>query len=128
MRTVAPVFVVLCIGTAAMMLGMAGFGDAWGAPAPQSDLAQDQVNESAASNNPNEEAVKGPVSSGESEVVGLIANGIGTLTSLAGAVVQLPATLMSLGFPFWFAEPIGRLAQIIAVVGIVEWGSNREWT
>lgn len=128
MRTVAPILAVLAIAVAGSMLGMAGFYSAWGAPAPQTDAAQDQLGDNAGALNPNDGPVEGPVSSGESDVVGLIANGLGSITDLAGAVIVLPITLVNLGFPLWFALPVGSLAYLIAGVGVVEWATNREFT
>lgn len=128
MRTIAPIGVMLCIGVAAMMLGMSGFGAAWGAPAPQTDAAQDQLNESAGDVAPNEKPISGPVSSADSSTVGLIASGLSSVVDIAGSVALLPLTLINLGFPAWFAIPIGGLAQLIAGIGIIEFATNREWT
>lgn len=124
---VPAVMVVLAIGMATMMLAGAGFADAWGSPAPQSSAAQDQLNESSGDLNPENQPVSGPVSSGESEVVGLIANGLGTLVDLGGAVALLPWTLIDLGFPAWFAAPAGSLAYILVGVSVIEFATNREW-
>lgn len=119
--------VVLCIAVSGSMLGMSGFYDAWGAPAPQTDAAQDRLNDSAADVNPSGGAVSGPVSSSEGEIVGLIVNGLTSLTDAAGAVVLLPITLINLGFPVWFAMPVGGLATFLAGVGIIQWVTNRVW-
>lgn len=128
MRTIAAVLMVLAIGTAGAMLGASGFSQAWGADPPQTTAAQEQVNNSSYGLNPNKGPVAGPVSASDSNIVGLIANGLGSLTDLAGAVVVLPLTLINLGFPAWFALPLGGLAYTIAGVGIIEFATNREWT
>ena len=128
MRTITPVLLVLAIGTAGMMLGMSGFTAAWGAPAPQTDAAADAVNGSAGSVGPNEGPVSGPVSTGDSSIVGLIVSGLSSLVDIAGAVVLLPLTLMNLGFPAWFSVPLGLLAQAIVGIGLVEFATNREWS
>ncbi len=128
MRTVDPVLVVLAIGVAGAMLGMSGFTAVWGADTPSVDRASDKMNESAEAVSPNNGPVEGPVSSGDSSIVGLIANGLGSLVDIAGAVVLLPITLMNLGFPAWFAVPIGSIGEIIVGIGIFEFATNREWT
>lgn len=128
MRTVAPVLLVFCVAVAGSMVGLAGFGAAWGAEPPQTQAAQDQLETNATEANPNNEPVAGPVSSGESDVVGLIADGLGTLTDFAAAVVLLPVTLRELGFPWWFAAPIGSFAYLLAGIGLIEFATNREWT
>lgn len=128
MRTIVPVLIVLAIGTSGAMLGMSGFADDWGAEPPQTDAASSQVNQSAKNVSPNNGPVEGPVSSGESNIVGLIASGLGSLVDIAGAVIVLPVTLMNLGFPAWFAIPIGSIAEVIVGIGVFEFATNREWT
>lgn len=128
MRTIAPVMIVLAIGVAGVMIGMSGFGAAWGADSPTTSGAQEKLNESAKNQNPNKGPVSGPVSSGDSDIIGLIANGLGSMVDIASAVALLPVTLMNLGFPAYFAVPIGSLAYIIAGIGVIEYGTNREWT
>lgn len=128
MRTIAPVAIILAIGVAGVMIGMSGFGAAWGADPPQTQGAQENLNDSAEDMNPNEGPVSGPVSSGESDVVGLIADGLSSLVDIGAAVVLLPVTLMELGFPAYFAVPIGSLAYILVGIGLVEFATNREWT
>lgn len=128
MRTTMPVLMVFAIAVAGSMLALSGFGAAWGAEPPQTAAAQEQLNDSAAQANPNDQPVAGPVSSGQSDVVGLIANGLGSIVDFAGAVALLPLTLINLGFPVWFAVPLGSVAYLLAGIGIIEFGTNREWT
>ena len=133
MRGITPVLIVLCIGVAGAMLGGSGFADAWGSPTPETTGAQEELNGSASdlqpANRPNDDSViSGPVSSADSSIVGLIASGLGTLVNTAGAVVLLPMTLVNLGFPAWFAYPLGSIAYVVVGVSIIEFDTNREWT
>ena len=128
MRTIAAVMVVLAVGTSGAMLGMSGFADVWGAEPPQTSAAQEELENQSGVLNPNEGPIEGPVSSSESSIVGLITSGIGSITDLAGAVILLPITLMNLGFPAWFAIPLGTLAEVIVGIGLIEWATQREWT
>jgi hypothetical protein len=128
MRTLASVLVVFAIAVAGSMMALSGFGAVWGADPPQTQAAQDQLDDSAAQANPNDEPISGPVSSGESDIVGLIANGSSAIVDFAAAVVLLPITLIKMGFPAWFALPIGSVAYLIAGVGAIEFVTNREWT
>ena len=128
MRTTTPVLVVLAIGVAGLMIGGSGFTDVWGAKPPQVDSASSQVNASSANVSPNSGPVSGPVSTGDSSIVGLIVNGLGSLVDIAGAVAVLPLTLMNLGFPAWFAVPIGIIGELIVGIGLVEFATNRDWT
>lgn len=128
MRTIAPVLLVMALGVSGMMLGLSGFDTAWGAPAPETGAAQEELNKSAEKVNPQNTPISGPVSASDSSTVGLIASALGTITDMVGAVVVLPMTLINLGFPAWFAVPLGMLAQLITGVGLIEFAINREWT
>jgi hypothetical protein len=127
MRTTAPMLVVLCIGVSGFMLHASGFTNAWGAPAPSTDAAQGEVENANQSSGPEGGPVSGPVNSGDSSIIGLIADSLSTLTTMAGAAIQLPKTLINLGFPAWLANPIGRLAQAISGIGIIQFATNRVW-
>ena len=127
MRGTAPVLIVLVLGVAGMMLGASGFDDAWGAEPPKTGAAQEQV-ENSSKINPSNDPISGPVSSGDSSIVGLISSGIGSIVQFAGAVALLPVTLINLGFPAWFAGPLGLLAQVVAAVSIIQFATNREWS
>jgi hypothetical protein len=133
MRGTVPVLIVLCIGVAGLMLGGAGFHDAWGAPSPQTGGAQGELNKSASDLQPanrpdNDSLISGPVSSADSSIVGLIASGLGSIVNAAGSVVFLPVTLVNLGFPTWFAYPLGSIAYIVVGISVIEFATNREWT
>lgn len=117
---------VLALGTSAMMLGMAGFGEAWGADPPPSP-AKESVNGSADQVGPTNEPISGPVTTGESSIVGLIITGLFQVSRLAAKVVLLPVTLMELGFPAWFAIPIGSLAEGIVGIGLIQFATKRKW-
>jgi len=56
----------------------------------------------------------------EPTLVGVAIAGGQFLTSLVGAVALLPVTLTRLGFPSYFAIPVGGIAQIIAFIGLVQ--------
>ncbi len=127
MRTIMPVLVVLAIGVAGAMLGMSGFESAWGAEPPSVEPASSQVNESAGSVGVEEGPVEGPVNSGESSIVGIVVDGLQSLTDIAGAVLVLPVTLMNLGFPAWFSIPVGAVAEALVGIGIIEFATNRVW-
>jgi hypothetical protein len=62
----------------------------------------------------------------EPTVVGVAISGGQFVVQLVGAVALLPVTLMRLGFPNYFAVPVGGVAQVIAVVGLFQFVSGRE--
>lgn len=137
MRTITPVLVVLALGVSGMMLGATGFAGAWGTEPPKTDAAQEQVKEQAEDLSPranesngdegDDGPISGPVNSGESSIVGLVVDAVSSVTSLAGAVLLLPVTLINLGFPAWFAVPIGGLAELIVGIGVIQFATGREF-
>jgi uncharacterized protein (DUF983 family) len=40
-------------------------------------------------------------------------------------VVLLPMTLVDLGFPVWFAVPVGAPATIVASIGVIQFVTGR---
>lgn len=128
MRGIAGVMIVVAIGIASMMLGMSGFGTAWGAPDTGGSPAAAEVNDSASEVGPQGQPISGPVSTGDSSVVGLIVSGGQAFISFLGSVAVFPIVLIDLGFPPYMAVPGGILAQLLAGISIIEWYSNRELT
>jgi len=127
MRTTYPLIVVLALGVTSMMWGMSGIGDVYdqdvNSGLESDDELQEVANDSAAKGST---ADAGPNQGGN--IVGLIFSGLQRFTSIAGLVVLLPYELHNLGFPWWFALPIGLIAQTIVGIGLIEFSTNREWT
>lgn len=67
--------------------------------------------------------------SGDNEptTVGFVISGAAFLTNLVSSVALLPLTLTRLGFPNYFAVPVGAVAQIIAGIGVVQFTTGREY-
>lgn len=126
MKGTYPVMLVLALGIASMMWGMSGIGAVYGGP--QDDLQTGEAVENTANESSVEgyDADAGPNQGGN--IVGLIFDGIGRIVSVAGMVVLLPLEIHNLGFPWWFAVPVGMLAQTIAGISIIEFATQREWT
>jgi len=129
MRTIKIVLVVAAMGTAALMWGMSGVGAIYGADDPVDGLSsgesvQEQANGSAASEDGNFSA-SADNSGGADNIVGVVLSGASAITDFAGMVALLPWELQSLGFPAFFAFPIGFLAQAIAGIGVVQFAAGR---
>ena len=62
----------------------------------------------------------------EPTVVGVAISGGQFVAQLVGAVALLPVTLMRLGFPRYFAVPVGGVAQVIAFIGLAQFVAGRE--
>jgi len=137
MRTIYPVLVVLALGVSGAMIGGSGFADVWGAPTPETDVAQEQVEKNSEKLNPNEKndkpnqddkaVVEGPVSSDDSSIVGIVVDSLDSIVDLAAATAVLPVTLQNLGFPMWFAGPIGSVVYIFSGIGVIQFATNRRW-
>jgi len=63
----------------------------------------------------------------EPTLVGVAISGGQFASTLVGAVSLLPLTLMRLGFPVYFAVPLGGLAQIIAFIGLIQFIRGTEY-
>ena len=58
-------------------------------------------------------------------LAGLILSSARTIGRIVGLVSLLPVTLQRLGFPTWFAVPLGSIVYIVAGLGIVQFLSGR---
>jgi len=129
MRTLYPILVVVALGTATLIWGISGFGDIYGQDDPiegsnAGDQLRQQADDSAASDNGSFNASARSGTENDN-IVGVILSGISFIVSFATMVALLPLELMNLGFPAYFAAPVGLLAQAIVGVGIVQFATNR---
>jgi hypothetical protein len=62
----------------------------------------------------------------EPTIVGVAISGGEFIAQLVGAVALLPLTLVRLGFPNYFAVPVGGGAQVIATIGLFQFVTGRE--
>lgn len=129
MRTIYPVMIVLALGTAATMFGMSGFTDLHD-PNPVQDLQSDEevekaADDSAAAQDGNFSGQS--VSQDDGNIVGLVIEGAGRIASVGALVVLLPFEMNNMGFPWWFAAPVGGLTQAIVGIGIVQFATGRFW-
>jgi len=67
--------------------------------------------------------------SGDNEptLVGVAISGGAFAANLVASVALLPVTLMRLGFPAYFAVPVGGVAQIIAFIGLIQFVRGTEY-
>jgi len=135
MKTTPVIGVVLSLGVAFALLAGSGIGPAVFGESPgdaKLNSTLEDVGENAdvgcsetESNNGNCEDDEGGVSAdvaGDNEptLVGFALSGGGFIVQTVGAVSLLPITLTRLGLPYWFAGPIGLLAQIVATIGLFQ--------
>lgn len=128
-RTIFPILFVLALGVAALIWGMSGMGSIYGTQDPVSGSQaggelEDASNDSAVGGGSFNGSASGETSDGG--IVGIIISGISFIVSFASMVGLLPFELMNLGFPNYFAIPIGLLSQALIGLGIVQFATNRE--
>jgi len=63
----------------------------------------------------------------EPTLVGVAISGGAFAANLVASVALLPVTLMRLGFPAYFAVPVGGVAQIIAFIGLIQFVRGTEY-
>lgn len=125
MRTTFPLALVLCLGVAMLLFAGSGFnGLVTGSqsPGPLGDAIGQQSERSPVNN--------GSISvsrsaSDEGSVAGLILGGTQTAFQAFNLLAFLPVTMQRLGFPSWFAVPIGSIVYIIVGLGIAQFVSGR---
>jgi hypothetical protein len=129
MRTIKIVLVVAAMGTAALMWSMSGVGGIYGTDDPvdgfeAGEKIEKEGNTSAVSEEGNFSA-SADNSGGADNIVGVVLSGATAITDFAGMVALLPWELQRLGFPAFFAFPVGFLAQAIAGIGVVQFAAGR---
>lgn len=123
MRTTMPVAVVLALFLSLAFFAGSGFnalvkGDRGGAE------LREQVSDTADKTQGNDiQSQRGSDESGG--IVGVILGTTDTVTDVVSLVLLLPLTLRDLGFPSWFATPIGTVLEIIMVLGVIQFVSGR---
>lgn len=132
MRTKSILGVVLAFGVAFSLIAGSGVGAAvFGASPGDADTARtlEQVSNDADIDENSEDGGLSADVTGDNEptVVGVAISGGQFAAQLVGAVALLPVTLMRLGFPRYFAVPIGAVAQVVAFIGLVQFVRGTEY-
>jgi hypothetical protein len=110
--------VVLAIAAAAMMFSMSGYGVLYqNNPADGLGPMQSSLNETA-SNESVENGVEGQISGEDPSLVSMTVNGASSLGSVLAFIALMPVALQNLGFPFWFAYPVGLVVQLFGFIAL----------
>lgn len=129
MRTVWAVALVLGLGFSFTLLTASGAGPAiFGQDAADHGGLgpMEQFNETG--NQSEDYNLSGSVAgSDERNIIGFVLDGGQFLMTLVASVVFIPGVLIGLGFPGYFAVPAGVLVQFIAVIGVIQFATNRVW-
>jgi hypothetical protein len=123
---------VLSFGVAFSMLAGAGIGPAVFGESPADAESSRTLDEVANQSNVDDESGGGLGADVEGDaeptLVGVAISGGKFVVNLVASVTLLPLMLMRLGFPAYFAVPLGGVAQIIAFIGLVEFIRTGELT
>lgn len=130
MQTTYPLLFVVSLGVAVLMVTGAGYPAAVGQPGAADDLRSGEE----LGNQANNSSVGGPSFEGaadsadEGDVLAFVINGAKSIAQTFGFILLLPFELRRMGFPWWFAGPIGLAAQLIAGIGVAQFAANRRLT
>jgi len=127
MRTNVVIAALISFAIAGLLITGSGAGQHTGITDPVGGLddeVQSQAEESAVGDNGS--GVSGTRGGGEdSSIISLVINGAKQIASIVGMVALLPLTLEQIGFPTWFAVPIGTAATLIVSVGLIQFITGR---
>lgn len=132
METKTVIGVVLCFGVAFSMLAGSGIGAAIFAENPgdhETTRAIDKISDDAqVDEDAGGEGLSAEVAGdNEPTLVGVAISGGQFAVQLVAAVALLPITLMQLGIPSYAAVPLGGTAQIVALIGLVQFIRGSEY-
>jgi len=125
MNTKSVLGVVLSFGVAFALLAGSGVGPALFGENPgeaESTKTLEDISGDASVDSEGEGSGLSADVAGDNEptLVGVAISGGQFASALVGAVALLPVTLVRLGFPSYFAVPVGGLAQIVAFIGLIQ--------
>ena len=128
MRTKAPMLFVAAVLVAGMAWQLAGMSAALGLgqSGPTAGVPVSQLNESADKYNPEVGVAGQAPGSDAGGLIGIAISGGQGLANLIALAVLLPVILDNMGVPYYWAYPLGLLAQIISFIGIVQFVTNRD--
>jgi hypothetical protein len=116
------VAIALSMAMAGLFMAGSGFNAAVGVDGPGvaiSDSLEEKANTSDTSFSSSAR------SEDDGSIAGFIISGASTVISLVWMVVAIPTTLRNLGFPSWFAYPIGLGVYVLVTIGIAQFASGR---
>lgn len=124
MRTTFVMVVVIIMGITSLMFAGSGFNSAVGMD--RAGSVGDEVSGTAQS-----EGIFGAGGqfdtgeAGDDGMFGLVVGGASIVLEFFSLGGVFDDTLKALGFPDWFADPIGVVAQILLTIGFIQWVTGR---
>lgn len=130
-RTLYPILVVAALGTASLIWGLSGFGAVFMDDDPVNageNAASDLEGEADDSVASDEGDFNASARSGtEDNIVGVILSGIQGIVGFVTMAALLPVELRRIGFPYYFAYPVGILIQAIVGIGFIQFATGRNY-
>ena len=127
MRTTAPLLVVISLAVAAAFFAGSGFNAIVNGDQNTQEL-ENELNQTANESAVGQEEFEGSRrGQGESSIVGLVVSGARNVGKIIGLMLMLPVFINNLGFPWWFAAPVGFVTQIMASIGLIQFTTGKEW-
>ena len=129
MRTLFPIFAVMMLGISGFMVSASGFGAIadGGGGGTAATVVGERV-QSEGQNSSLKEGVNGSaIGSTDNSIIGMVFSSVAEIVRYASLAVTLPLLLRDMGFPAWFAFPIGGLVSIVVSVGLLQFVTGREW-
>lgn len=122
MRASFAVALALSLAMAGLFMTGSGFNAAVGAD-DRAPTISDQLEEKAESGDTSFSS--SARSEDDGSIAGFIISGTQDVVGLIWMVVAMPATLRELGFPEWFAYPLGLGFYVITALGVAQFASGR---
>lgn len=131
MDTKTTISLVLAFGVAFTLLAGAGVGGLYGQSPNDADSSRtigDVASDADVDPDSEGEGLGADVAGdNEPTLVGLAISGGRFAAQLVASVTIFPYTLIRLGFPRYFAVPIGSVLQIIAFIGLIQFIRGTEY-
>lgn len=125
MRGTWAMAVAIAIAGAAMMFSLSGYGAIYpndptdGLGPMESGLNKTADNESV------QGGIDGQITGQDPSLVSVIVNGASSVANIIAFILLLPISLQNLGFPFWFAVPVGLIAQLGGFIAMAQFTTGR---
>lgn len=129
MRTNFIIMSVMALAIAGLFMSASGFNAVAGVGQNPTGGIGDEFSDKAGESDAigENESFSGTRAGGESSsIVGLVLGGARKIATMLSMVVLLPRTLANIGFPAWFAGPVGTIGSLLASVGLIQFVTGRD--
>ena len=122
MRAMFAVALALSMAMAGLFMAGSGFNAVVAQEDKASSIAGELEDKANTSDTSFESSAR---SEDDGSIAGFIISGTSDVVGLIWMVVAMPATLENIGFPKWFAQPIGLGFYVLVAIGVAQFASGR---